>query len=134
VKTTTLFVLYRLFVSSVKNSKHVLVFGRRIPQKVVEGALLVLAFYLTWVCFASYLILLFQPQFSLQEVLFEVISAMSTVGLSLGITSQLAPLSKVVIIITMFLGRLGPLTIVSFLASRRRPLPFTFPSEEVIIG
>ena len=68
------------------------------------------------------------------DILFEEISAFGTVGLSRGITPNLTTSGKLVIIITMLTGRIGPLTMVLALARKRRKAIYTYPKEEVIIG
>ena len=66
-----------------------------------------------FIAMASYLMLIFDPQLSLRDVLFEMISAFSTSGLSTGITPQLSAQSRILSIIMMYIGRLGPLTVAS---------------------
>ena len=70
----------------------------------------------------------------LDEVLFESISAIATVGLSTGITADLPPGGDIVLIILMFLGRLGPLTLGSALALRERRILYELPKERPAIG
>jgi trk system potassium uptake protein TrkH len=65
---------------------------------------------------------------------FEVVSAYSNTGYSLGITGDLGPLSLVLVALTMFWGRLGPLTLVVALAQRRRKTLIRYPEEKIIIG
>jgi Trk-type K+ transport system membrane component len=68
------------------------------------------------------------------RVLFEVVSAFATVGLSTGITADLPPLGQLLLVVLMFLGRLGPITLVSALALRERPRRYQPPEERPIIG
>jgi len=72
--------------------------------------------------------------FSLDQVLFEVISAFATVGLSTGITADVGEAGQLVLAGLMFLGRLGPVTLASALALRARPRLYELPQERTIIG
>ncbi len=67
-------------------------------------------------------------------LLFESVSAFATVGLSMGVTPELSPLGKIIITITMFIGRVGPLTIAFALAQRKRKEYFRYPSGKIMIG
>ncbi len=70
----------------------------------------------------------------LMEILFEVVSALGTVGLSLGLTLKLNIIGKLLIIITMFLGRVGPLTLVLALAHRREQPEMQYPEDKIMLG
>jgi len=73
-------------------------------------------------------------EFSLMQVLFEVTSAFGTVGLSTGITPKLSNFSRLVITATMFLGRVGPLTVMMSLSARKKYATPRFPEEDVAVG
>jgi trk system potassium uptake protein len=66
--------------------------------------------------------------------MFEVTSAFGTVGLSLGVTPELSPFGKILITVVMFLGRIGPITILVALAARQRPPLYKLPEEDIAIG
>jgi Trk-type K+ transport system membrane component len=68
------------------------------------------------------------------QVLFETVSAFATVGLSTGITAQVPPSGQVVLVLLMFVGRLGPITLVSALALREKQLRYTLPEGRPLIG
>jgi trk system potassium uptake protein TrkH len=71
---------------------------------------------------------------SFEVILFEVVSAFGTVGLSLGLTSKLTYLGKVVIIITMFIGRVGPLTLAFAFLQKSNKNSLHYPEEKIIVG
>ncbi len=79
------------------------------------------------------LLLSYYEKYDFIELLFEVVSAFGTVGLSTGITSSLSPASKIIIILTMFLGRLGPLSL-SLSLIMMRPESIQYPEEHVMVG
>lgn len=79
-------------------------------------------------------IMLNAPDLRFDRILFEVVSAFGTVGLSTGITAQLPAFSQAVLIVTMIFGRLGPVTVASALALRSRPIRYELPKERPLIG
>jgi trk system potassium uptake protein TrkH len=112
IKTTTAFTLAKSAYSMATN-KHCTAYKRKIPNEVVSKAFIITLLASTVVCINSFLLCVIEPQFTFLQVLFEVVSAFGTVGLSTGITPDLSELSKTIIILTMFIGRLGPLTMAS---------------------
>lgn len=108
-KTTTAFTLYRSILSFATN-KPATVFHRQIPRESVLRAFMVSLMGLALICLMTFLINIIDPQFSFLQILFEVVSGFGTVGLSTGITPGLSSISKLLLCVTMFTGRLGPLT------------------------
>jgi len=88
---------------------------------------------MSWIFITTLLISYFE-EFDFIELLFEIVSAFGTVGLSTGITSQLSPAGKIIIILTMFLGRLGPLSLALSLIVDRHPESIQYPEEHVMVG
>ncbi len=129
IKTTTAFTIMESAYGMVTN-KHCTAFKRRIPGETIRKAFIVFALALSLVCLNSYLLSVLEPQFTFIQLLFEVVSAFGTVGLSTGITPDLSVLSKAIIILTMYIGRLGPLTVAMIWSYR--PLSNASYSEETI--
>jgi trk system potassium uptake protein TrkH len=71
---------------------------------------------------------------SFGRLLFEVVSGLSNTGLSMGITSDLSAFGRLVLVVTMFIGRVGPLALVFFFVGRRKPLLYNYAEEEVLVG
>lgn len=109
MKSTTLTALFAIMWNRIRNSKQVLFFGKVIPFERLYIATSVFILYAS-VIFVSTFLLAVTEDFSLQQILFETTSAIGTVGLSTGITGDLTAWGKIVIIFTMFVGRLGVLT------------------------
>ncbi|MDF2610447.1 MAG: H(+)-transporting ATPase [Lachnospiraceae bacterium] len=109
IKTTTAFTLFKRGYS-VATNKQSQAFKRKIPQEVTSKAFILTLFATTVVFINTFLLCVLEPQYTFMQVLFEVVSAFGTVGLSTGITPDLSVASKLVLIGTMFIGRLGPLT------------------------
>jgi trk system potassium uptake protein TrkH len=134
VKTSTFAVVLAFIKSKIAARESINIFYRTIPQDNVVKAFTVLSLATCLIFISSFLILASQPAMLIKEVVFEVFSAFGTVGLSLGITSQLSALSKVIITLTMYAGRVGPLTLL-YAFSRRRALgKFEYVEERVMIG
>jgi len=113
IKTTTFFVLLRTISATLRGS-WVQAFHRSIPQDISQKALVVATLGLFVISTSTLLLCLTEPGQGFMQLLFEVVSAFATVGLSTGITPELSVIGKVVIILTMYVGRIGLLTMVSF--------------------
>lgn len=132
IKITTLFVLLATVASVVRGRKDATAFGKGISIEVVRQAITVTILSFTLVVVAT-LALLVITDFSLSQVLFEVLSAFGTVGLSTGITPQLGDISSLIIIVLMIVGRLGPITVATALALAPKSA-ISLPKERPIIG
>ncbi len=132
VKTTTAFLGFLSLRKILTKKEQVQIFSRGIKEEIIERALVLLLFFFTF-HFLATLALSITEKFSFIQLAFEEMSAMGTVGLSLGITPKLSSFGKIIIIISMFVGRVGPLTILSVLV-RRSKGKFSFPYEDVMIG
>lgn len=130
---TTMAVLLVTLRNNVRGFPDVRVFHRTIPTETVFKAAAILLVSSILVVTITVLILLFDGG-ELTPTLFEVISAFSNTGYSMGITSNLSQISRLLIIFTMFWGRLGPLTLVVAIAQRSRRTQVRYPEEHIIIG
>ena len=110
IKTTTAFVLVKhLFAYSTHSDTGA--FKRKIPEDAIRKAFAIIMLAVCVIMLCTVFLCVLEPHLTIRDILFEVSSAFGTVGLSTGITSQLCDASKLIIICTMFIGRLGPLTI-----------------------
>jgi len=133
IKVTTFAVLLAVMVAEVRGDTEVNVFRRRIPAALQRQALTIaLAAVVVVIIPVTYLLAV--TSFGLDELLFEVMSALSTVGLSTGITAALPLSGQALLIVLMFAGRLGPLTLATALALRERQRLYVYPEEQPIIG
>lgn len=132
IKTTTFFVLLKK-MSSVTFHKHCGAFKRTIPDNTVAKAVLICNMGAFVILVTTFCICLLEPKFSFLEILFEIVSAFSTTGLSMGVTPQLCDASKILIGIVMFIGRLGPLTMATVWFSREVPAA-AYSQEDITIG
>ncbi|GAB3618476.1 potassium transporter TrkG [Okibacterium endophyticum] len=133
IKVTTVAVLFLAIVAEARGDKDVAAFRRTIPEGVLRVAISVVFLGATLVLVSTGLIMAVSSE-PLDRILFEVISAFATCGLSVGLSEELGPTGKYVLAALMFAGRVGPITLASALAARQRNQLFRFPDERPIIG
>lgn len=134
VKITTAAVLIAAIIAEIRGDESAISHGRRLGVRVVRQSLAVLSAALILVVGATMSLLILAPQFTTDQVLFEVISAFATVGLSTGITGQLPVAAQLVLILLMYAGRVGPLALATALAARSRGRLYDYPEERPFIG
>lgn len=133
IKTTTLAVLLLALRAGFTSDNEIHIYGRRIPASVITRTLVVSILYATLFLSASLILTQLEPV-TMVESLFECASAIATVGLTLGITGGLGAASKVILILLMYLGRVGGLTLVYAVTGGRKRLHHTLPEESIGIG
>ncbi len=133
IKLNTFAVLGASIIAVLRGRDKTEVFGREIPDDQVRRALTIGALAIIWI-HITIIVLAAWEDFTLTEVFFEAVSAFSTNGLSTGITGDLSSVSKLFLILTMFVGRLGPMTIVFALVQRHNPARYRRAQESVRIG
>ena len=133
IKITTFAVLFFILWTEVRGQVAVNVFGKRLSRAVHREAITIVLLAVGVIITATAALLLI-TDISLDALLFETISAFSTVGLSTGITAGLPWEGQVILVLLMFVGRLGPITFASAIALRDRRATYEFPKERPIIG
>jgi potassium uptake TrkH family protein len=135
IKTVTFAVLLLTIRSFLRGRDRVEVLGRTIPRHVVHAAISVTMVYVATAVLVTFVLLLTNPGIPLEKLAFEAISALSTVGLSTGVTASLSASGKLVLCLAMFAGRVGPLTLVMAVVQSRAPSSqYRYPDEDVIVG
>ncbi|MBT3455830.1 Trk family potassium uptake protein, partial [bacterium] len=135
IKTTTFSIFMSTLKSAITGKLAVEMYGRTIPRHQVLKAFAVLALSISWIIFAVFCLLITERSWSFLTVLFEVVSAFSTLGLSmLGKTADFTLTGKLILVITMIIGRIGPLTTVLALKKPSEKQEFSYPEERVMIG
>lgn len=132
IKTSTVFVIANV-IKSVITHDHCIAFRRKINDNIIKQAFVVTVLSIVVVIISTFSLSIIESQFSFIQLLFESTSAFGTVGLSTGITPELTELSKFILIITMYIGRLGAMTIVS-LGAYKEPKTAVYSSEDIAIG
>lgn len=133
IKVTTFAVLLFAIIAEVRGERSVSAFGRRMSGRTIRQALTVALLSVAAVVTAT-MVMTHLTDFSTDRVLFEVVSAFGTTGLTTGITGQLPAPALLLLVALMFLGRLGPMTLVSALALRDSERRFDYPEGRPLIG
>ncbi len=132
IKTSTFFVMLNATKSAATN-QHCTAFYRKIPGDVIYKAFIISFLSAIVVCLGTLFMCLLEPEYSFIQLLFETTSAFGTVGLSTGITPDLRDISKLLLVLIMFIGRLGAMTIVT-MWSFKQPKSAVFTEENINIG
>jgi len=133
IKTTTFGVLLITVWSLITGKKDIEVYNRQLETEVVFKALSITMLALGMVVSVT-MILTISEKMDFLPVFFETVSAFGTVGLSTGVTSELSSFGRILITLTMFAGRVGPLTLALAFAERKRNGVYHFPREKVMVG
>lgn len=136
IKTTTFIAIILSVLSTYRNQPHVVLKERTLPKDVIQKAWAITT-SAAFLIFIVISILSLTERVDLLAILFEVTSAFGTVGLSMGITPTLSSVGKMAIILTMFIGRVGPLTLAFVLSQKRkniRTAQIKYPDERIMIG
>jgi len=137
IKTATVVVLFMTIVSVVRGHEDTEIFKKRLNKEAVYKALVITVLGLVLVMAVTMLLSITeQPNIPFEYLLYEATSAFATVGLTLGITTKLTFVGKIVIILTMYAGRVGPLTIILALAKTKNAKSGTirYPEDKILIG
>ena len=136
VKTTTVATLILAVKAFILEKQDIEVCQRRISESTVKKSLGIFLIGVIVVAIGTVIICITDPDFNLLDVQFEVVSAIATVGLSIGGSPNLSILGKIFIMLFMFMGRVGSLTIFMALASRgtKKNAPIRYPEGKIIVG
>ncbi len=134
IKTTTLRVLTSCTKTILQGKEEVLLYERKIATSLIFQAVGVLVGSITTVIFSTILISLTDPELDFIQIMFEVVSAFATVGLSTGITANVSTAAKLILIFTMYVGRVGVLLLMSAVLGDPRPSRIHYPEENLLVG
>lgn len=137
LKTATLGILVVTLISIIKGREDVEIFKKRISKETVYKAFAIFFLSLILVITVTMLLAITQPGESFMWMLYEATSAYGTVGLTLGLTQHLNTIGKIIIMITMYLGRVGPMTVLLALTSRaqkNKKSGIKYPEDKILIG
>ena len=134
MKTVTIAVLACSAIATIRNKKQATIFGRQISEDSIKKAVAVVVIFLT-ICAVSTVLLMATNNISAIDAIYETVSATATVGLSRNLTSKLNVIGKIIIIITMYFGRVGPISLAVALGSKNESQNvISEPTEEISIG
>jgi len=133
IKTTTFAVLVLSITSLLKGKRDLSICNRKIPSTNIREATSLITLSATLIFFVLFLLLIVEP-FPFDKIIFEAFSAFGTVGLSTGITPLLSQTGKFLITILMYVGRIGPLTMIYAFAIKRNVVNLDYAEEKIAIG
>ncbi|PMB38028.1 ATPase [Fischerella thermalis CCMEE 5319] len=134
IKTNTFVLIFIGTYTIIKGRANIEIFKRTIPYDLVMKAYSIMLFAITTISIGIFLLSVFEPEFSLLQLSFEQVSAFATVGLSTGITAELSVPGKIIIMVTMFVGRIGPLTLAYSLLRESKSKSYKYPETRIMVG
>jgi len=134
LKTSTFGIILCTAISVIKGKENADIFGRTIPRGLQLKAVTLLIIGMGLVTTVTMALTIAEPNEAFLDVLYEATSAFGTVGLSTGVTQRLSEPGKIIIIMLMYLGRVGPLTVVMALISRKKGTNYKYPEGKILIG
>ena len=133
IKTNALVFVFIAVVAMFRGHKDVNIFKRKVSENIIKKVMALVAASIAFLTLMTFLLLLFEP-FTFEKIIFEAISAFGTVGLSMGITSRLSDAGQIIIVLLMYIGRVGPLTLMFAISQTKDRSYFTFTEEKISIG
>ena len=133
IKTTTFRILFNSTKAALQGKDEVLCYQRKIPTIVIIKAIGIVFASILLVAVATTVIVFTDQQLELIQILFEVVSAFATVGLSQGLTSSLTIPGQLVLIAIMYIGRVGVLLLVSTVFGEQKPSAVEYPEENLFV-
>ena len=133
IKIGTFVILILTTWALLRQRDHVIIYKRRIPDRLVRKSLALVSITMMLILLSVFILSIVEAEHPLEDVLFEVVSALSTVGLTRGLTTQLSHTGEIVIMFMMFAGRVGPLTL-AYLIAMPKSSRVHYPETNVLVG
>lgn len=134
IKTATLGVLLMTVISVIKGREDTEMFERTISKELVYRAFVITVIAAGVVIATTMILTITEPGASLEYIVYEATSAFATVGITLGLTPKLSIIGKIIIALTMYIGRVGPLTLVLALSSKKNGSSVKYPESKILVG
>lgn len=134
IKTSTFVVIFLSVFATIRNRKQIEIAGRTLSTELLNRALTIFIFAASYIFIAVFILTITEPDIGILELTFETVSAFCTVGISTGITADLSVTGQVVLMSSMYLGRVGILTLVIALSSAKRAKNYQYPNAHLMIG
>jgi trk system potassium uptake protein len=134
IKVTTFSIIMLTVIATIKGKEDTEIFKRRIANDIVRRSFAITALALILVVVVTMLLSISEPEASFEYIFYEATSAFGTVGLSLGLTTELSFIGKIILSFTMYCGRLGPLTLALALAKIKSNNKIRYPEDKVLVG
>lgn len=132
IRITTFAILLATIKTAIKNRESVEIRGRKIAEDQVYKAIAITFFSLACIVISSFILLLSDPTLRFFDLILEITSAFSTLGISHGVSEQLSTFGKIIILINTLIGRVGALTLIMALRTQKEAAGFSYPEERVM--
>jgi len=134
IKTSTFVVIFLSVFATIRNRRNIELAGRTLSTDLLNRALTIFIFAASYVFIAVFILSITDPQIPILDTLFETVSAFCTVGISTGVTAEFSTAGRVILMLSMYLGRVGILTLVVALSSAASKKNYTYPQAHLMIG
>jgi Trk-type K+ transport system membrane component len=134
IRTTSFAIVLLSIYYFANGNTTIKVFKRELVMEDVIKSYIVIATAMMLCCVSTIILTILEPTFSLMEIIFEVSSAFGTVGFSMGITAELSTMGKIMIMILMFIGRIGIFAFLLIIGGKPIKTDYHYPKERIIIG
>lgn len=133
LKTTTFGVLFSSMISAIRGEENSVIFKKAVPKSIILKSLAIVMISMLLVILISFTLTITE-EFEFLDILYEVVSAYATVGVTRGITSDLSNIGKLIITLTMYIGRIGPLTMAFAFGKKKRASKIEYPDANISVG
>ncbi len=133
IKLTTTALIFAVIYSVIMNKHSVEIKGRKIMTDQIYRSLSIVMLSLLWIAATTFILLISERGSSFMDILFETISAFSTLGASIGITDSLSNFGKLIISLTMLVGRIGVISLLLAISTRKEQADYSYPEERIMI-
>ena len=134
IKTTTLRIVMNCTKSILQGKEEVILYQRKVPISLILKAIGVIVGSVITIMISTILIAITDPQIDFLQLCFEVVSAFATVGLSTGITAKISPLGQLILVFTMYTGRVGILVLMAAILGDAKPSRVQYPEQNLLVG
>ena len=134
IKTSTFVVIFLSVFATIRNRRNIELAGRTLSTELLNRALTIFIFAASYIFIAVFILSITDPQIPILDTLFETVSAFCTVGVSTGVTAEFSMTGRIILMLSMYLGRVGILTLVVALSSAARQKNYTYPQAHLMIG
>ena len=133
IKVTTFAIVFMFVLNAIRKENNVCLFNREISDKSIKLSIVTINISITFIFIVTLLLTIINPNISLIKILFEVVSAFGTVGLTMNLTSEYHGLTELIIVIVMLFGKVGLLTIARAFIPPKEPQKFRYPKGQIHI-
>ncbi len=134
IKTTTFTLLFLSVYSTIRGKRNIELFRNKIGYGLLNRAFSIFTFFITFIFLFTFILAIIEPDKAMLDLMFEEVSAFATNGLSTGITADLSTGGKLILVISMYIGRVGPLTLAIALSSRVKTVNYDYPKAHYMVG